>query len=285
MIAGMLPNSVYAVESVPDVSSVDQEQENQEQQNNQDQQETTKEDQQTLSEEYYNVRASDGESYHVPLPSTSKQTPIEEIIKDSKMYVTLRDGQNRIVSSTHPGYEPNAYYKNGGKVALGAKMKVNLEFASIKEASLPDGISEEGYYYLNLPKEVVPIEKDEDLGYLIDPEEPIELFHNGSLRAFGGIYTNHGDSEKPWRLKMHFVNVVDEIEISGFFQYMATVNEDLNYDTTYDHINFGGAGDVSFTTEEEKVEKVNRYQLNVTGSWDENQTGGGQYIIPQRIQR
>lgn len=185
------------------------------------------------------------------------------------MYVTLRDTKNRIVSTTDPDYSVDSYYRNSDtkKVALRQAMTVYLNFASIRESGLPDGVSKDVYYYLDLPKELVPDEKDQKDRWLVNPDEPIELFHNGVIRAFGGIYTTH-DTDKPWRLKLNFVDTEDQVGISGGFQYTVTIRDDLMYDHTYDAVDFGGAGQLSFTTEQGKTVVKSDYDLSISGVWN-----------------
>lgn len=153
-----------------------------------------------------------------------------------------------------------------------------LTFAALKESGLPDGLSQKGYYYIDLPRELVPDEQNDKGEGIFNPESPVELFHNGTIRAFGGIYTNWDESdrgEKPYRLKFHFVDIEDQVDIAAYFQYTAKIESDLAYGTTYGEVDFGGAGQISFTTQPELAKEVEcDYKIDIQGLWDATDSTG-----------
>ena len=161
-----------------------------------------------------------------------------------KMYTTLYDDQNRVISTNDPTLEQGPFYLGGGTLDLGAAVYVRFRMAEI----LPQhegGVQKNVPYYMeNLPQELVPAETDSEGNEILNPEEPVEFFQlGGSITAHGGIY---GSPEEGYRLKMHFEGLEEQIDISGAFQYGSNVSETLTPGATY-WITYVPGGSVSFT--------------------------------------
>lgn len=205
-----------------------------------------------------------GELVYVPDMNTAAQLPIRDIAEGG-IYVTVRDTDGNIVDSTISGSKP----ENIQKVDLGQGLTVQLDFPQLKDG---DQIGDDVYYYLDLPAELVPDTADSSGRQLFDPENPIELCHQGEIRAWGGIY-NAGDA---YRFLVYFENTAEQVEISASFQYTAAVSKSLTPGETYTGVSFGAAGLVAFTVKEEARPEATEYSLNIEGVWDDEKVSNAQ---------
>ena len=83
------------------------------------------------------------------------------------------------------------------------------------------------YSVNGLPEELTPVWQDEEGNQIVDPAAPVEFFRTaGDLRVYGGIYRAPGSNIHAYQMKVFFQNVEDQIDISGAFQYGATVHGD-----------------------------------------------------------
>lgn len=215
--------------------------------------------------------ASDSKSQ--PKAETRKMEKLSTIIgKDedgtAKCYVTVYDSKHRIVDTTDPKQEQNKYYRakdqggEGGTLELGASLTVRFRVAEIQEHDGDKGVQEDTTYYMDLPDELVPMEKDSKGNKLVNPDTPVTFFRDGDVKCTGGIYVkenNDTDStsgdvsaKNHYQLQMNFSDVEDELDISGSFQYGVTVSNDLKDGTTYD-AEFVPGGKITFTTTPEPV--------------------------------
>lgn len=161
-----------------------------------------------------------------------------------KMYTTLYDDQNRVISTNDPTLEQDPFYLGGGTLDFGAAVYVRFRMAEI----LPQhegGVQKNVTYYMeNLPQELVPAETDREGNEILNPEEPVEFFQlGGNVTVRGGIY---GSPEEGYRLKMFFEGLEEQIDISGAFQYGSNVSETLTPGATY-WLTYVPGGSVSFT--------------------------------------
>ncbi len=158
--------------------------------------------------------------------NTLTKSPIQSIIgKEAdgteKFYTTLLDKENRIIDTTDPELKKDPYYQSkeeggqGGTVDLDAQLKVRFRMADIIENDGDNGIQENVSYYMDLPQELVPVKTDSSGRVLVDPESPLTFFQSSDLQCLGGIYTEGSI----YQLQMQFLNVADELNISGAFQY------------------------------------------------------------------
>lgn len=233
------------------------------------------------------------DSKNQPKAETRKMAKLSSIIgKDedgtAKCYVTVYDSQHRIVDTTDPKQEQNKYYRSkegggeGGTLNLGASLTVRFRMAEIQEHDGDKGVQEGTTYYMDLPDELVPMEKDSKGNKLVNPDTPVTFFRDGDVKCTGGIYVKeNSDTDNPsgnadstfgdadqnddndnagsdvsaknhYQLQMNFSDVEDQLDISGSFQYGVTVSNDLKYDTTYD-AEFVPGGKITFTTTPEPV--------------------------------
>lgn len=126
------------------------------------------------------------------LPQEEK--PLAEILGTGedgspKMYTTLYDDQNRVISTNDPTLEQGPFYLGGGTLDLGAAVYVRFRMAEIlpqHEVGVRENIT---YYMENFPQELVPAETDSEGNEILNPEEPVEFFQlGGNVTARGGIY-------------------------------------------------------------------------------------------------
>lgn len=106
-----------------------------------------------------------------------------------KMYTTLYDDQNRIISTNDPTLAQDSFYLGGGTLDLGAAVYVRFRMVEI----LPQhevGIQENVTYCMdNLPQELVPTETDREGNEILNPEEPVEFFQLGGNVTGAAAFT------------------------------------------------------------------------------------------------
>lgn len=153
---------------------------------------------------------------------------------ESLCYTTLYDSKDRIVDTNDPKRKQDSYYKpaseggKGGTVDLGAGLRVYFRMAEIQEHDGTKGVQENTVYYMELPQELIPMEKDKDGNKLVDPDDPVTFFKDSDIECVGGIYS----CDDGYELQMQFENVEDQLEISGGFQYGVTVSKNLKHGKT-----------------------------------------------------
>lgn len=206
----------------------------------------------------------------------SKEAPVEDIVKQGEngllqMYVTLLDKYGSVLATTNPARGSSSW--SSRTINFGDTVTIQMEFGALKEAVLEDGIDEDVCYYLDLPMELVPVKVDAEGNKLVDPETPVELFNSGTIKAQGGIYSIVEGEKTTYRLKFHFTNTADQVDIAANFQYCATLNDDLNPESVYSQVDFGGAGKVSITTGKKDGETPTcNYQMSISGVWNDTNT-------------
>lgn len=206
------------------------------------------------------------------MDDTLPKSPIQSILgKEAdgaeKIYTTLLDSENRIIDTTDPDLEKDAYYQSkeeggqAGTVDLDAQLKVRFRMAEIIENDGENGIQEKVCYYMTLPQELVPLKKDSSGRILVDPESPLSFFQSSDLQCLGGIYTE-GTS---YQLQLQFVNVADQLNISGTFQY------DVNLASTVEAgkkctVSFVPGGNLEFNVTPKKEEPIEADEsLSISG--------------------
>lgn len=170
-------------------------------------------------------------------------------------YTTLYDSKDRIVDTNDPKRKQDSYYKpaseggKGGTVDLGAGLRVYFRMAEIQEHDGTKGVQENTVYYMELPQELIPMEKDKNGNKLVDPDDPVTFFKDGDIECVGGIYS----CDDGYELQMQFENVEDQLEISGGFQYGVTVSKELKQGEhcTVDYV---PGGSLQFTVTPKKEE-------------------------------
>lgn len=266
-----------------------------------------------------------------PKAETRKMAKLSTIMgKDedgtAKCYVTVYDSQHRIVDTTDPKQEQNKYYRSkdqggeGGTLNLGASLTVRFRIAEIQEHDGDKGVQEDTTYYMDLPDELVPMEKDSKGNKLVNPDTPVTFFRDGDVKCTGGIYVKeNSDTDNPsgdtdqndnndkndnagsavsaknhYQLQMNFSDVEDQLDISGSFQYGVTVSNDLKHGTTYD-AEFVPGGKITFATTPEPVRPTPtvRDSMHLSGGrsskgneyidWKLTMNDGDQKMKSQRI--
>ena len=184
--------------------------------------------------------------------SDSDMKELSTVVDTDKTFITLKDKDGKIISTSDTSQTQADKYKNGGTVALGQAVQVDIELGSIKEHKGNEGIQEGVKYCMNLPTELVT---SKDSKYL---NKDVEFATgDGNLVATGGIYKLSDGTEQ---LRITFTNVEGHENISGDFVYWANISEDLDNGKKYD-INIPPCGEVSFTVE-------SSYSLDVKGGFD-----------------
>lgn len=205
---------------------------------------------------------------------------------NAKCYVTVYDSKNRIVDTTDPKKEQDKHYLSkdkggeGGTLGLGESLTVRFRMAEIQEHDGDKGVQADTTYYMDLPDELVPMEKDKKGNKLVNPDTPVTFFRDGDVKCTGGIYVKQNNdadssSDEPssasedskasgstdstgskdtevsaknhYQLRMNFSDVEDELDISGSFQYGVTVSNDLKQGQTYE-AEFVPGGKITFNT-------------------------------------
>ena len=185
------------------------------------------------------------------LMSNSDMQKLSTVVDADKTYITLMDDKSNVISTTDKSREQADKYKNGGTVALGQQIQVDIELGGIKANNGSEGIQEGVTYYMDLPTEIVT---DKDSKYL---NKEVEFAKKGNLVAKGGIYKLDDGTEQ---LRITFENVEGQEQISGGFTYKANISEDLDNGKEY-NLNIPPFGEVSFTVE-------SSYSLDVKGGFD-----------------
>lgn len=197
-----------------------------------------------------------------------REEPLTNILEtdeqgNPKMYTTLYDAKHRVVSTNDPAVAQDPVYAAGETVDRGSPLYVQFRMAEIMPQDGEAGIQEQVTYYMEqLPQELIPAETDASGRQLLNPDTPTGFFTlSGQIQAYGGIYGTPGQ----YRLKLFFAGVENQIDISGTFQYGATVSQDLEPGATYT-ITYVPGGSVSFTVSPEQPDQpAAAYGLGLSG--------------------
>lgn len=197
-------------------------------------------------------------------------------------WVTLFDSDGEVIDTTDPQRKISDKYKTkleggqGQTVDQSANIRVYMRLGSIMHNGAygeGTGVQDGTVYKMALPSELDPQETDKSGKTVLNPTEPIKFFQYGAISAYGGIYTNEKDKSN--ELRIAFANADGQVDISGDFQYIATVSKNVKQGEHLS-LNFAIGGLVGFDVTPKKDDSDSKHHdaiLSIKGS---HVTDGGQ---------
>ena len=210
---------------------------------------------------------------------TTKQEYQKKNLEETalKVYLTLKDKEGRIVSTTNSETPIDAIYefKNNSppevRINLEDELVLNYDITNFFDANGNLLVDEDTIYYTDIPSYIIPA-ADNVVGTEHGPVGENRLYKSGNVDCFGGIYM---EGKTGYRLKIRFENTKDQTNIKFNYQILFNLSNTIkNQPTDLKSIDFESLGILQFWMDGDNTNPDENEIYTLTEEVQDNATSG-----------
>ena len=210
---------------------------------------------------------------------TTKQEYQKKNVEETALnvYLTLKDKEGRIVSTTNPATPVDAIYEFNNnsppkqRIKLEDDLLLNYDITNFFDDDGNLLVDEDTIYYTDIPSYIIPA-ADNVVGTEHGPVGETRLYKSGNVDCFGGIYM---EGKTGYRLKIRFENTKDQTNIKFNYQILFNLSNTIkNQPTDLKSIDFESLGILQFWMDGEKINPSENEIYTLTEEVQDNETSG-----------